>query len=38
MVNRKKPRATTYQAHRDRQRRRILDAAAKLFDERELIV
>ncbi|HXU16821.1 MAG TPA: helix-turn-helix domain-containing protein [Terriglobales bacterium] len=34
MVNRKKPRATTYQAHRDRQRRRILDAAAKLFDER----
>jgi len=33
-VNRKKPRATTYQAHRDRQRRRILDAAAKLFDER----
>ena len=34
MVNRKNPRATTYQAHRDRQRRRILDAAAKLFDER----
>lgn len=33
-MNRKKPRATTYQAHRDRQRRRILDAAAKLFDER----
>jgi len=33
-VNRKKPRATTYQAHRDRQRRRILDATAKLFDER----
>jgi len=33
-VNRKKTRATTYQAHRDRQRRRILDAAAKLFDER----
>jgi len=33
-VNRKNPRATTYQAHRDRQRRRILDAAAKLFDER----
>ena len=33
-MNRKNPRATTYQAHRDRQRRRILDAAAKLFDER----
>ena len=33
-MNRKKTRATTYQAHRDRQRRRILDAAAKLFDER----
>ena len=28
------PRATTYRAHRDRQRRRILDAAAKLFDKR----
>jgi AcrR family transcriptional regulator len=34
MVRRQKPRATTYQAHRERQRRRILDAAAKLFDER----
>lgn len=29
-----RPPANTYQAHRDRQRRRILDAASKLFDER----
>ena len=34
MPRRNRPPATTYQAHRDRQRRRILDAASKLFDER----